>query len=118
GVELHRRAAGGADAVLDVHGELAQMEIARTDLDPRVGDADERLLQIGVREADRFEHRARGRAARTGGQRIRHATTAGRAPPACARSPPRTDPAATPRGSSSSRTSRASAASARTRPGA
>jgi hypothetical protein len=69
-VEFHRRAAGGADAGLDVHGQIAQMEIARTDFDPRVGDADERLLKIGVGEADRLQHRARRRAARPGGQRV------------------------------------------------
>ena len=61
-VELHRRAAGGAHALLDVRRELAQVEVARTDLDPRVGDADERLRQIGVGVARAFEHRASGRA--------------------------------------------------------
>ena len=69
-VELHRRAAGGADAGLHVLGEVAQVVVARADLDPRVGDADERLLQIGVGEADGLQHRARRRAARAGGQRI------------------------------------------------
>ena len=64
GVELHRRAAGRADAGFDVLGQRAQVQIARADLDPGVGDADERLLQIRVGEAGAFEHRARGRAAR------------------------------------------------------
>ena len=31
--------------VLHVHGELAQVVVARADLDPGVGDADERLLR-------------------------------------------------------------------------
>src|SRR5207244_1995522 len=52
-------------------GEVAQMQVARPDLNPRVGDADERLLEIGIRESDRFEHRPSGRAMRAGRQRIR-----------------------------------------------
>src|SRR5205823_3678721 len=48
----------------------AQVVVARTDLDPGVGDADERLLEIGVGEADGLQHRARGSAMRAGGQRI------------------------------------------------
>ena len=43
-VELHRRAAGGADARLDVLGQRPQVQVARADFDPGVGDADERLL--------------------------------------------------------------------------
>ena len=70
GVELHRRAAGGADAGLHVHREIAQVVVARADLDPGVGDADERLLEVGVGEADRLQHRARRRAARAGRERI------------------------------------------------
>ena len=70
GVELHRRAAGAADALFHVDGEIAQVVVARTDLDPRVGDTDERLLEIGVGEADGLQHRARGSAMRAGGQRI------------------------------------------------
>src|SRR5262249_53135079 len=72
---LHRRAALRADAVLHVRREIAQVVVARADFDPRVGDADERLLEIGVREADRLQHRARARAARPGGERIAHETT-------------------------------------------
>ena len=45
-------------------GQLAQMEIARADLDPGVGDADERTRQILGGEADGAQHRARRRAAR------------------------------------------------------
>ncbi len=70
GVEFHRRRAGGANAGLDVLGQRPQMEIAGTDFDPGVGDADERLLQIRVGESGALQHRARGRAARAGRQRI------------------------------------------------
>ena len=52
-----------ADAVLHVHGQIAQVKIARADFDPGVRDADERLLQIGVGEADGLQHRARRRPA-------------------------------------------------------
>ena len=58
GVELHRRATRGPDALLDLHGQVPQVEVARHRLDPGVGDADDRLGQIFVAEADRFEHRA------------------------------------------------------------
>src|SRR6476659_7190321 len=54
------------------------MKVARTDLDPRVGDADQRLLEIGIGKTDRLEHRARRRAARACRQRVRlpgHGTT-------------------------------------------
>ena len=67
GVELHRRAAGLANAFLDVLGERAQVVVARTDFDPGVRDADNRLAQIGIGEADRLQHRARRRAARAVG---------------------------------------------------
>ena len=43
-------------------GQLAQVEIARHGLDPRVGDADDGLLQILIGEADGLQHGARGRA--------------------------------------------------------
>ena len=51
-VELHRRAAGGADALLDVLGEAAQVEVAGHRLDPGVGDADRRPAEGVVVEAD------------------------------------------------------------------
>ena len=51
-VELHRRAAGSADAALDVLGEAAQVEVAGHRLGPGVGDADRRLRQRVVVEAD------------------------------------------------------------------
>ena len=57
-VELDRRAAGGADAVLHVHGELALVQVARHRLDPGRRDADERLREILVGEADGLQHRA------------------------------------------------------------
>ena len=42
--------------------EAAQVEVAGHGFDPGIGDADERLGEIGVGEADGFEHGARGRA--------------------------------------------------------
>ena len=68
GVELHRRAAGLAHAFLHLGGEAPQVEVARADLGPRVGDADQRLVQVGVGEADRLQHGARRGAARPFGQ--------------------------------------------------
>ena len=59
GVELHRRAAGGAHAVLDPLGEPAQVEVAGHRLGPGVGDADDRPLQRVVVEADSLQVRAR-----------------------------------------------------------
>jgi hypothetical protein len=58
GVELHRRAAGLANALLHVFGQAAQVVIAGADLDPRVRHAHDRLLQRVVVEADGLEHRA------------------------------------------------------------
>ena len=59
-VELHRRAAGLADALLDLRGERAVGEVARHRLDPAVGDADDRLGErLGV-EADAVQVGARG----------------------------------------------------------
>ncbi len=51
GVELHRRAAGVADALLHGSGNIAQMEVAGADLGPGVGDADDGLVQVFFREA-------------------------------------------------------------------
>ena len=53
-------AAGSADAVLHRHREAAQVQVARTDFDPGVGDPDEGLAQVVVREPDRLEHGAGG----------------------------------------------------------
>ena len=57
GVELHRRAAGLANAFLERLGNLAQVHVAGADLGPCVGDADDRLVQIffavSRRRADR-----------------------------------------------------------------
>ena len=50
-----------ADALLDVRGEIAQVIVAGPDLDPGVGDADQRPLEVVVGQADRAQHRA-GRA--------------------------------------------------------
>src|SRR6185295_12698761 len=50
-VELHRGAAGGAHALLDVLGEPAQVEVAGHRLGPGVGDAYRRPVQRVVVEA-------------------------------------------------------------------
>jgi hypothetical protein len=71
GVELHGRGAGLADAFLDAGGEAAQVEVAGADLDPGVGDADERLAQVLVGEAHRFQHRPRRCAVITPDQPVR-----------------------------------------------
>ncbi len=68
GVELHGRAAGRTDAVLDVFRQPALVVVARHGLDPGRADADQRLGQVLVREADRLEHRARRRTIRSVGQ--------------------------------------------------
>src|SRR5262249_21228657 len=56
GVELHWRRPAGAHPFFHVHREIAQVEIAGTDLNPGVGDADERLLKVGLREANCPQH--------------------------------------------------------------
>ena len=58
GVELHRRAARLANALLDGLGDLAQMEVAGADLGPGVGDADDRLVQVFFAEARRRADRS------------------------------------------------------------
>ena len=52
GVELHRRAACVADALLDGLGDVAEMEVAGADLGPGVGDADDGLVQVFFAETD------------------------------------------------------------------
>ena len=86
-VELHRRAAGLPHRVLHMRGEPPQVEVARADLGPRVRDADERLVQIGLREADRLEHGAGPGTARAFGDRgaaVLERQVAHAAPPASA----------------------------------
>ena len=68
-VELDRRPARAADALLHVAGEQAMVEIARHRLDPRRRDADQRLREVLVGEARALEHRARRRAVDAVGQR-------------------------------------------------
>jgi hypothetical protein len=52
GVELHRRAAGVADALLDGGGDVAQVKITRPDFRPGVGDADDGFMQVFFAEAN------------------------------------------------------------------
>src|SRR5208337_2603720 len=47
-IEFQGRATGGADAGAHVLGQFAKMVVAGSDLDPGVGDADERLGEIVV----------------------------------------------------------------------
>ena len=69
GVELHRRAAGVADAALHVHREVALVQVARHRLDPGRADPDDRLREILVGETGRLEHRPRACAIRPVGHR-------------------------------------------------
>ena len=62
GVELDGRAAGGADAFLDLGAQLTQMQVARRRVGPGVRDRDQRLVQVRVVEPGRLQHRPRGRA--------------------------------------------------------
>ena len=68
GVELHGRAAGLANALLDGFGDLTKMEVAGTDLGPGVSDADDRLVQVFLAEADAAEVRAGSSAGRAFGE--------------------------------------------------
>ena len=67
-VELHRCAAGGTDALLDVFRQTSLVVVAGHGLDPRRGNADERLGEVLVRETDRLEHGPGGRSIRAVGQ--------------------------------------------------
>ncbi len=69
GVELHRRAAGFAHALLHGFGELAEVEVAGADFGPGIGDADDRLVQVFFREADAAQVGARCGAAGSFGER-------------------------------------------------
>src|SRR5262249_41835064 len=60
-VELDRRAAVGPHALGDLLGELAVVRVARRELDPAVGDPDQRAREVLVGEPDGAEVRARGR---------------------------------------------------------
>ena len=64
GVDLHRRAARLADALLDESGHVAVVVVAGHRLRPHAGDADDGLGEVGVGEADGLEH---GAGARAGG---------------------------------------------------
>ncbi len=58
GVELHRRAAGGANAFFHLRREAAQVEVAGHGFDPGVGHSDDGAAEVGVGESDGFEHGA------------------------------------------------------------
>ena len=65
GVEFKGRTACGANAFFDFGGQPAQMEIARADFGPRVGDAHKGLTHVSIVVAHGFEHAARRGAAGT-----------------------------------------------------
>ncbi len=69
GVELHRRAARGPDALLHLFREPAEVEVAGHGLGPGAGHADERPRQVLGAEADGLEHRPRRGAVRALGER-------------------------------------------------
>ena len=60
GVEDDRLAAGGVRAFLGFERELVNVHVARRDVAPGGGDADERLLEILGFEADGIKHGAGG----------------------------------------------------------
>ena len=64
-VELDRRAARRAHAFARVLRQIAQGEIARRDVRPRMHDRDQRSRDGRFVEPGRAQHRARGRAIRT-----------------------------------------------------
>ncbi len=68
GIELHRRAARGTDALLDLAGEDAVVEVAGHRLDPGVRDADDGLGEILGAVADAVQVGARGSALGTLGE--------------------------------------------------
>ena len=68
-VELHRGSARVAHATLDVHREVALIEVARHRLDPGRADTDDGLRQILVGEARALQHRACTRAVGAVGER-------------------------------------------------
>src|SRR4029078_2558929 len=69
GVELHRRAPGLADAVLDRGGELAQVQVAGADLGPGGGQADDGAVERVTVEAGGAQQRPRPGAAGAAGDR-------------------------------------------------
>ena len=60
GVENDRLAAAFVHALLGFERELVDVHVARRDIAPGGGDADERLLEILGLEADRIKHGAGG----------------------------------------------------------
>ena len=96
GVELHGRRAGRPDALLHPLRQAAQVEVARHRLRPGVRDGDQRARQLLGGEPDRLEHRARGGAVGTLGQRaalvslvVGHGLLRSPAAPPALRRPPR-----------------------------
>ena len=59
GVELHGSAAGGANAFFHFGRKPPQVKVAGHGFNPGVGHADQRLAEVGISEANRFEHGTR-----------------------------------------------------------
>jgi len=66
GIELDRRAAGGADAGTGMFGQLAQIQIARRDVRPGMHHGDHRLGDVGIAQSGGAQHGARRGAVRSG----------------------------------------------------
>ena len=58
GAELQRVAPAGVHALLRRLRETREAQVARRDLVPRAGDADLRLVPVGVAHADGAQHAA------------------------------------------------------------
>ena len=59
GVEAQPDQPGGLHAFLDLRGQPIEVHVAGVALVPHAADADLRLLQVGVGQADAVEHRLR-----------------------------------------------------------
>src|SRR6185436_15243973 len=58
GIELHRRAAAGANPLLHLLRKTAQVKVARHGFDPSVGHTDERPLEVFTAKPNGLEHGA------------------------------------------------------------
>jgi hypothetical protein len=59
GIEFKWSAAGGANAVLNVHGKLAEVKVAGAYLNPGICNANERLGEVVIPQAAGAQHGAR-----------------------------------------------------------
>ncbi len=61
-VELQRSSTGGANAFLHMLREFTEVIVAGTDLDPGIGHANQRFLEVFIAKSRGAKHRARTRA--------------------------------------------------------